>query len=524
MTPSNKQNIPANRQNFLDRAIGFFSPVQQARRLKARIAVEMLNAYAGASKVKRSLKKWLTLTQDADADILVDLPTLRDRSRDLVRNNPLAAGAIKTKLTHVVGTGLRLQARIDRTILNLTEDQADVWEAQVQREWKLFFDFKDCDLTRTLTGTGLTRMIYQQAKENGDSFILLPRKKRPGNAYALKLQVIEADRVCNKDDVADTAKLAGGIKKDEDGAPVEYHILKNHPGGLENFKDKKWHKRKAYGEKTGLPNVIHLFNPTRPGQSRGVPDLAPVIELFKQLGRYTEAEIMAAVISAMFTIFIESEAGPGGAGSGFNYSNADGETEQKVSDKDYKMGNGLILELNRGEKVHDSDPGRPNANFDSFILAIMRQIGTGLEIPYEILIKHFTRSYSAARASLLEFWKYVITERMWLSDNFLKPVYEVFLWEAVAEGRIAAPGFFADPGIRAAYLGANFVGPTKGQIDELKEVKAAKERIEAKLTTLEQETTELTGGDWEQNHVQQVKERKKQIKDKLIESNDKKDD
>jgi len=508
---------PENKQNFIDKVIGVFSPERAVRRLKARVAIEMLNAYDGASKVKRSLKQWVTMTQDADSDILDDLPTLRDRSRDLVRNNPLAAGAIKTKVTNVVGTGLRLQARIDRAVLNLSEEQADAWEAQAQREWKLFFNSKDCDITRTLTGTGLIRMVYQQQKENGDSFILLPRKKRHGNAYSLKLQIVEADRVCNKDDVADTAKLAGGIKKDDDGAPVEYHILKNHPGGLGHSKDKEWHKRKAYGVKTGLPNVIHFFNPTRPGQSRGVPDLAPVIELFKQLGRYTEAEIMAAVISGMFTIFIESEAGPGGTGSGFNYSNAEGETGQKSTDKDYKMGSGMIVELGNGEKIHDSNPGRPNANFDPFVMANLRQAGAALEIPFEILIKHFTASYSAARAAILELWKYVLTERMLLSDNVLKPVYEVFLWEAVATGRIVAPGFFADPGIRAAYLGVNFVGPSKGLINELAEVKAAGERIKIKLTTLEQETAAYNGGDWEQNHGQQVKEKKKQIADGLIE-------
>ena len=146
----------------------------------------------------------------------------------------------------------------------------------------------------------------------------------------------------------------------------------------------------------------------------------------------------------------------------------------------------------------------------------MRQIGVGLEIPFEILIKHFTASYSAARAALLEFWKYVVTERQWLTDNFLKPVYEVWLYEAIVTGRIAAPGFFADPSIKAAYLGAVFVGQSKGQIDELKDVKAAKERLAAKLTTLEQETTEMTGGDWEKNHIQQVKERQKQLDDGLI--------
>lgn len=507
-----KQN---QNQNFIDKAISFFSPVHAAKRMRARAAMELFNSYNGASKKRRSLKQWITKGNDADTDILDDLPTLRERSRDLVRNNPLASGALKTKLTHIVGTGLRLQSRLDRSVLNLTDEEADKREAAIQREWRLFFDSKECDIARTLTGTALTRMAYQQVKENGDVFILFPRQKVKGVAYDLKLQIIEADRVCNKDNTPDTPMLAGGIKKDEFGAPVEYHILKTHPGSLSGAASReKWQVRKAFGAKTGLRQIVHLYNPTRPGQTRGVPDLSNVIELFKQLGRYSEAEVMAAVVSGMFTVFIETETGAGG----FDYSNLGEETGSSTNDdKDYKLGNGLMVELAAGEKIHDSNPGRPNSGFDAFVLAILRQIGVGLEIPFEILIKHFTASYSAARASLLEFWKYVLTERMWLTENFLKPVYEIWMWEAVAKGRISAPGFFSDPAIRSAWLEAQFIGPSKGQIDELKEVKAARERLDIKLTTLEQETASMNGGDWEKNHVQQVKERKKQITDGLIE-------
>jgi len=474
------------------------------------MTLELFNSYAGGSKKSRSMKEWNPFGNDADSDILTDLPTLRQRSRDLCRNNPLAGGAIKTKVTNVVGTGLRLQSRIDRDALGFSDDQADAWEAIAERNWRLFWDSKECDICRTLTGADITRMVYQQAKENGDVFVLLPRIKRKNVLYDLHIQIVEADRVCNKNSAADTATMAGGILKDEYGAPVEYHILKNHPGSIAPIME--WEIRPAFGENTGLINVIHLFQPTRPGQSRGVPDLAAVIEPLKQLGRYTDAEIMAAVISGMFTVFIETESG----NEGFDYSDIGGETGQGSADKDMKLGNGLILELAKGEKIHDSNPGRPNPNFDPFVQSILRQIGAGLEIPFEILIKHFTASYSAARAALLELWKYVLSERRWLSDNFLRQVYEVFMYEAVAAGRIAAPGFLADPSIRAAYLGCEFVGPSKGQLNELMEVKAAQARVDGGFSTLADETAELTGKDWERNHKQQVKENKRRIEDGLV--------
>lgn len=504
--------------NIFDKAIAYFSPVAAARRMRARMAMSIANSYDGASKRRRSLKQWLTFGNDADSDILSDLTELRNRSRDLVRNNPIAGGAIKTKVTNVIGSGLRLQSHIDREAVGLTEEQADAWERQAEREWRLFWESKECDAARTCNGLAITRQVYQQAKENGDVFVLLPKVQRPGFPYDRKLQVVEADRVSNPNGAMDSDTLAGGVEKDAYGAPVAYHVSRYHPGAFVHNHKQEWRRIAAFGDKTGLRNVIHLYNPTRPGQSRGVPDLAGVIEPLKQLGRYTEAEIMAAVISGFFTVFIESEAGMGDAG--FNYSNMGTEVGQQDADKDMKLGNGMIIELGKGEKVHDSNPGRPNQSFDPFVIAILKQIGIGLEIPFEILTKHFASSYSAARAAINEFWKYVVSERRWLHDNFLILVYEIWMWEAVAAGRIAAPGFFSDPVIRKAYTGCDFVGPSKGQINETAEVNAAVSRIDAGLSTLAIETANLTGGDWERNHEQSKKERAKRLADGLIHENE----
>lgn len=497
--------------NILDKLVGYINPVAAAKRMKARAAIEFLNSYDGASKDRRSLSAWKTLGTDADSAILDDLPELRNRSRDLVRNNPLASGAIKKKLTWVVGAGLRHRATIDRSVLNLSEDQADEWESTAEREWRLFWQTKDVDLARTLDGPFLTRQVYQQYLENGDAFILLPRRQRPGSAYDLRLQIVEADRIENKDMESDSDTLAGGIQKDADGAPVAYHILKQHPGTMSSL-GKEWIVYPAFGANTGLRNVIHFYDPSRPGQSRGVPDLAAVIEPLKQLGRYTEAEIMAAVISGYFTVFIETETGAGT----FDYTNMGTETGRASSDLDYKLGNGAIIELAHGEKIHDSNPGRPNQAFDQFTLSILRQIGVALQVPFEILINHFTASFSAARAAINEMWKFVMGERALISNHFLSLVYEVWMYEAVASGRISAPGFLADPLIRAAYLGAKWTGPAKGQIQEQQEVEAAHLRVEYGFSTLQDETAQLTGGDWEQNHPQQVKEHNRRLESGLV--------
>lgn len=500
--PSRRIRFPSVKTTLVDKIIGYFDPVRATQRFRARMALALTGGYAGASKSRRSLSQWTPYGYDADSDILPDLAALRARSRDLIRNTPIATGAIATKVTNVVGTGLKLQSRIDRSVLNLTDAQADIWEANTEREWRLFWDSKECDAARTLNGDAITRMVYRQAKENGDVFVVLPRIRRKNFPYMLKLQIVEADRVCNPNHIQDTDTLAGGIEKDRYGAPIRYHILKQHPGAIHYAKIDEWQAIPAFGAGLGLRNVIHLIFPTRPGQTRGVPDLAPVIEPLKQLDRYTDAELMAAVISGMFTVFIETESG----NTPFDLTHMSDETGAATSDDDYKLGSGSIISLAAGEKVHDSNPGRPNDSFDPFIMSVLRQVGVALELPFEILIKHFTASYSAARASILEAWKHFITERQWLAANFSQLVYEIWMYEAIASGRIAAAGFLTDPAIRKAYLGSEWIGPAKGMIDEKKEVEAAKLRIDMGISTRSEETAQLTGGDWEKKHPQSVKE------------------
>ena len=80
--------------------------------------------------------------------------------------------------------------------------------------------------------------------------------------------------------------------------------------------------------------------------------------------------------------------------------------------------------------------------------------------------------------------------------------------EAIAKGFIDAPGFFADPFVRAAYLGAEWIGPPRGQIDQLKEIRAAAYRVDLGVSTLEEETAQITGGSWETKHIQRAKEQK----------------
>ncbi|MCK5582002.1 MAG: phage portal protein, partial [Candidatus Omnitrophica bacterium] len=440
------------KENLVDRAVRYFSPVKGQERFKARTMTAMAGGYIGASKNRRATKSWDTSTHDADTDIQFDLPTLRERSDDLIKNNPLATGIINTPTTNVVGSGLKAKPQIDAKLLGMSEDEADEWEEHALREFNLFANSVECDAERKLNFGSLQEMAFRTTLARGDALTLLKSFERTRSPYDLKLQVIEGDRLSNKDNVSDTEKLSSGVVKDDNGAAVKYQIQKQHPGKIFGQLNQGWIEVDAYGS-SGRRNIIHNFIPLRPGQSRGLPYLSPVIESLKQIQRYTEAELMAAVISGMFTVFIKTERDTGNDASSVLSMPGEDEDNGTNDQRDLSLGNGKVMELLKDESIESVDPKRPNTAFDPFVQAILRQVGVALEIPFEMLIMHFTSSYSAARSSLLQAWKFFKKRRKWLSDYFCDPVYEAWMDEAVATGRIVAPGYFDDPLIKKAYLG-----------------------------------------------------------------------
>jgi lambda family phage portal protein len=497
--------------SLLDRAIGAVSPRWALNRLRDRTAMALASGgyFGGSRRGRVALSNWNPGVADADGDISPDLVDLRAYSRDLSRTSALAGGAINTVVTNVVGTGLAMQPTPDADFLGLTEAQAKEWTAAVAREWKLWCESTDCDITRTQNFYALQGLAFRSALESGDVFAI-PTMAGAGRPYKLALQLIEADRICNPSNNADKPNLVAGVELAASGAPVAYHISDVHPGARSRTAA-KWTRVAAFGERSGRRNVLHLFDRRRPGQSRGVPYLASVIEPLKQLTRYSEAEISAAVVSAAFAVFVkmdhEAFSGLFDDTSATDYLNSatnarwDGTVGQASL-----SGPGKAVNLLPGESIEAPQLGRPNSEFDPFVTSILRQVGVGLELPFEVLVKHFTASYSAARAALLDAWRFFRGRRDWLQTVLCQPVYELWLEEAVALGRISAPGFFADPQYRRAWCAAVWTGDGPGSIDPMKEVGAAKERIAQGISTIAAESILHDGIDWETKHRQRVRE------------------
>ncbi len=490
------------------------SPVERLRRTAAERGLRLLNSgysESGASRRRKSLAAWIPRAGDPDADILENLDLLRTRSRALWMGVPLARGALSRILTNVVGAGLQLDPTIDAEFLGLSEEASRATEKRIRREWAHWVEGTRCDAARSLNFGALQELAFLSSLMSGDAFVFLPMIPRAGSPYELSLYVVEADRVCTPDDRKADPRIRDGVEFGDWREPTAYWLCSRHPGasGI-GAAPKTWTRVPAFGAATGRRNVLHLYRPERPEQLRGVPSLAPVIEELKQLGRYSEAELVGAVVSACFTVFVKHASPPPGEVGAAEFPGLSGGPEGASFSvpevPECSLGNGTIVDLGPGESIETASPSRPNSQFDAFVVSVCRQVGAALEIPYEELLLHFSASYSASRAALLEAWRAYRRHRARFADQFCRPVYEAFLEEAVLRGRLAMPGFLEDPIVREAWSGARWHGPSQGQIDPLKEVDAAEKRVALGISTLTRETAEMTGESWEENAAVRIRE------------------
>jgi lambda family phage portal protein len=226
----------------------------------------------------------------------------------------------------------------------------------------------------------------------------------------------------------------------------------------------------------------------------------------RMAGDYAHNELQASVSNSLVAAFLETDLDTESASALFG---ADPRQEwakntavaKTMGITTRKMSSGGVVPLPPGTRINTVAPGRPNPSFEAFMLATLRHIAAGMNMPYELLLKDFSKtSYSSARASMLEAWRYFNGRRRWLTDTWLRPVYELWLEEAIGNGHVQAPDYYQN---RYAYQRARFIFGGRGWVDPVKEATAAQIRIDCGLSTLEKECAEQ-GEDYEEILDQQA--------------------
>lgn len=517
------------------------SGMKDFKQISGGIMQEIRNVMAsgysesGASTKKRSLKGMTGKSTSPNEDINWNGSLLRQRGRLMFMSSPIARSAIETQKTKVVGTGLNLHSTIDMDLLQMSPEAAKAWQRKTEREWKIWANNREnCDAIGVNTFAGMQQLAVMNWLPNGDVFGIFQRdfKTSVMNPYSLRIHMVEADRICTPYEARlvpyggrtdGTAKngnrIFDGVEIDSKGRAVAIYVCNVYPNQMLRETDKMaWERVQLHSPRTGLLNYVQIMDTERPDQYRGVSYLAPVIEPMLNITRYTQSEVIAAMIQSWFTAWIKTETNPAAfplaEASYGDDDNPELPPDRNISDNsmEYEMGPGNVLHLAKDEDVKFGAPSIPTPGFDTFVKVLCKEIGAALNIPYDVLLKEFNASYSASRAALMEAWEAFRMRRAMLVERFCQPVYETWLAEAVALGRISAPGFFTDPVIRAAWCKAEWLGPVQGQLDPTKEVKADILAVQHGFKTHEQVTREYGGGDWLEN-VERLKEENKLLAD-----------
>lgn len=465
-------------------------------------------SHGGASRSATWQKGYNSESLSPKSDIEENRKTLRERSRDLAMNAPIATAAVNSTRTSCVGSGLIPKPKIDNEFLGISKEEKERLEKKIEKEFALWAESTLCDTQDQNNFYELQQIAFNDWLKNGEEFALIRYDSETSQMpYQIRIKLIQADRVSTPNSfdgdydgidkmLKNGNRIMNGIEINPDGKVTAYYISSHFPG--EDYTEsQKWSRVAKRGEKTGNPNILHIFNADTAEQYRGVPFLAPVIQTVKQVTRYTEAEIMAAVVNALFAIFITTK-------DGDDLTGFEGEDQEEMKgpepkDNGIKVGSGTVTFLKEGETVQAVESKHPSGSFDSFMMAMATQIGAALDLAPEVLLKKFGQNFSASKGALNETWRSFKMRRKWFVSDFCQEVYELWFCEAVSKGRINAPGFFTDPLVRRAYTNASWTGPAQGCLNPVQEVNAAVSRIKEGLSTHEDECVAMNGSSFDDN-------------------------
>ena len=391
--------------NFIDRAIGYVSPLAGLKRARARNALHMARSYEGASTGRRT-GGWSTVGTSANAEIGPALSTLRNRSRSLARDNPYAAKAMSAWVTNAVGTGITAKFSAEQ----------DLWDQWV----------KECDADGQFDFYGLLALIERARFESGEVLIRF-RWRRPedGLSVPLQLQVLEPDYLATfkNERLANGGWIYNGIEFDALGKRAAYWLYSNHPGDAAPI------LTNLFPSRVPAEDIIHYYKKTRPGQVRGVPDLHPVLLKMRDLDDYQEAELVRKGIEACFAAFVTSD--------DESHTLGEASTESTTDRRIENLGAGMIQYLKGGEDVKFGSPAAMNG-YKEFIDDHLHSVAAGAGVTFEQLTGNLSQvNYSSIRAGTLEFRRNV-DQHQWINliPNVCDRIARAFLTAATLAGKL----------------------------------------------------------------------------------------
>ncbi|MEQ9518491.1 MAG: phage portal protein [Parvibaculum sp.] len=476
-------------------------------------------AYRAGSATHADLASFNPPSVSSDAAVLRSRTKMSARAHDLVRNDGWASTAVNRWVNGIIGKGWKLQAKPDWRALGLTREWADEFANEVEGHWRSFVNDQrfNCDYERYTDFAGLMRLMARHWAVDNEALVVLRWRDERGLApYHLALEVIDPDRLSTPYGLMEGDLMRAGVELSAaTREPVAYHVRAAHPGDqLASPSQFRW-LRLARETSWGRPLVVHAFERVRAGATRPASRFAPIIQKLKQLTRYDETELQAAIINATFAAYIETPLdadsfaatfGGGLAGNSVldNVLNHQAAYHEKVG---FSIGGARLHHLVPGEQIKTVASTHPNSVFSEFEEQSLRYISAALDISYEQLANDWSKTnYSSARAAMLEVRMGLDCAKQKIETLLANPIYTAFVEELIRTDRVMLPARGPDfDAARTAYCTARWIGAGRGWVDPVKEAQGAAVRIETGLSTLQAECAEL-GLDWEEVLAQRALE------------------
>jgi lambda family phage portal protein len=479
--------------------------------------------YEGASRFSRELASWAPVVLPADNEINPEKQLLDARSRDIVRNDGLVSGAVSIHRDSIVGGFYALNCRPDWRALGLDETWAEEFQNEVEPKFRLWAESINNwpDASRVNTLTGLVRLAIGVYVYSGEVLATAEWLRQAYRPFSTAIQMVDLDRLSNPMGASDTSTVRRGVERDRYGAAQAYHIRMAHPNERygDNAADRWLWKRVATRKPWGRLQVIHIVEQMRPDQTRGVAEMVAGLKTMKMTSRFKDIVLQNAVLNASYAATIESELPPEAAYGQIGGGTGDWANEYLMQIAEYSGSSrnlhidGIkIPHLYPGTKLKLLNAGQPGGIGTGFEESLLRHTAAALGLSYEQFSRDYTKTnYSSARASMNETWKYMQSRKKMVADRFATNIFALWLEEAISSGEITSlpstmPNFWEGMN-KDAYTRCDWIGSSRGQIDELKETEAAIARIESGLSTYEKEAARL-GEDFRELFAQRAREKK----------------
>jgi len=402
------------------------------------------------------------------------------RSIDLSGNDPHAAGIVDGTATTVIGAGLMPHPCFDHGKIGLNDEAAKHLKGQMRAAFSIWSMFADAG-QRMPFG----RIAFQAMRnlvQHGEYFIALPMVKDRNRPYSLACQMIHPLRVKTPADKIIDGNIHDGVEIGQYGEPVAYWVRKSEPNGSYANLSKNFLRIPA---KVGHRwNMIHRFVGRDPEDVRGWPWLTPALKFFRDFNDLLDAELVSNIVTAAFSMFIESGAADpfdqarNMASSYETRNRSDGQTE---TIRYQEMVPGQIMYGDSGQKPHTIAAARPGTTFEPFTRLIKKSMASAINIPYQVAFKDMDHAtFAVYRSAMLEAWRVYSMHRAWMGQDLCQPIFTMVMEEAWLRDDLEIADFYSH---MHELTRCEWRGAPKGDIEPVKAVNADLLAIKGRIKT-----------------------------------------